>query len=714
MLRRFVCFVLLSLVAFGTADIASFYRKTNNTNNKHDAFNQIIVAPDQSAYVIGTYYTNNPNQRYIHFRKMSPTGVTLWTNNNANFGETGDLDISIAGIACDQDGNLYFAGRRYDPLGGYRSVLYKYNADGGLAWTRSYAPFFDEGEFTALSIDGDLITLVWSGPILSSYTRHLIQYNPQGELVNQVPELNPASSNDRINRLIRYNNQFFTGGTHGDNAIITRYGANLQRIDSIEYQVPNDDQITVDDMKISPDGHIVLFGSLADNGIQSAMILAYDQEYTLLFDDFVAGAFSSGKRFYRGKIGIIGGELCAVGVGEAGLNSLTKSGIVRAVKLPSGSPKWLVNYNPGATGAGRDVAIDPWGNVWWTGETTTGGQSGVVTQRLIGGSGIPGSTYFENGNGNGEDLGGGLAIDAAGEVRVSGGLTLSGTGMDGVYWHFIETPQCINDVLDTPNAVPFELDVFANDRYVSPRATFSFPSLPANGTVAMNAEKTRIVYTPNAGYSGPDQFTYKVQRGALFDTATVTLTVKRMLTRVSADRNPIAGQNQTLGRVFMSTPASVGGDVVAISDNSSLITTPTSVTVPAGSSTAIFVIQVAPVNTQQIRSVFATHAGITREVQMILDPLIPTAISFSPNPVGGGNTTSCKVVINGVAGPGGRTIAIIDNSAYCTVPSTVVVPAGAGSVTFNITTTKPPTQQVVTVIARVTAGEKSATLRINP
>ena len=82
-------------------------------------------------------------------------------------------------------------------------------------------------------------------------------------------------------------------------------------------------------------------------------------------------------------------------------------------------------------------------------------------------------------------------------------------------------------------------------------------------------------------------------------------------------------------------------------------------------------------------------------------------LAFTPSDLTGGTPTSCRVVINGVAGPGGRVLAIFDNSAYATTPSNVTVPPGATEVTFPIPTSAVSSIRVVTVTARVSAGEKT-------
>jgi hypothetical protein len=179
------------------------------------------------------------------------------------------------------------------------------------------------------------------------------------------------------------------------------------------------------------------------------------------------------------------------------------------------------------------------------------------------------------------------------------------------------------------------------------------------------------------------------------------------------NKSSVAGQNSVLGTVTMLCAPNVNA-VYTTYDNSTLVNTPSSVTVLAGQLSRDFQITTMAITSTVTTTIYATRLGLTRSRQLTLTPLIPTAISFTPTDVAGGQPTSCRVVINGVAGPGGRVIAIFDNSPYSTVPSTVTVAPGATSVTFNITTTVVPRIQNVTVTARVSAGEKTGTFRINP
>lgn len=182
---------------------------------------------------------------------------------------------------------------------------------------------------------------------------------------------------------------------------------------------------------------------------------------------------------------------------------------------------------------------------------------------------------------------------------------------------------------------------------------------------------------------------------------------------LTLNKSSVAGQNSVLGTItlFETFPTNT---VFTTYDNSSLVTTPASVTVSSGQLSKNFQITTAAITSTVNTTIYATRAGFTRSQPLTLSPLIPTAVVCTPNPVTGGQQTTCRVVINGVAGPGGRVVSVFDDSAYTTMPSTVTVPAGATEASFTISTTAVSSIKYVVVTARVSAGEKTGNFRINP
>ncbi len=119
-----------------------------------------------------------------------------------------------------------------------------------------------------------------------------------------------------------------------------------------------------------------------------------------------------------------------------------------------------------------------------------------------------------------------------------------------------DAPTAANDSAATDQGVAVDIDVLAND------ADIDGPSLGVgpfgqggNGTVSLVAGKLR--YTPNAGFTGADSFTYRASDGLLTSNlATVTITVRQ----TTPDPNAQCTINGTGGNDTLSgTP---GDDVI--------------------------------------------------------------------------------------------------------------------------------------------------------
>jgi len=318
------------------------------------------------------------------------------------------------------------------------------------------------------------------------------------------------------------------------------------------------------------------------------------------------------------------------------------------------------------------------------------------------------SNYDSSFLGNGHS---GIAMNGFGEIAVS-----AMNGQKELTRLIGQTIETFNDSYTAPANTVFSSEgagLLKNDRFANPaNCDVTIVSPPEAGTLTMHANGEFTFDTrgiPDGSYS----FTYRVTRNLETVDGQATLTVRRGLSGLSLTRNQLAGQNATLGTVTVAQPGSA--TTVQIWDDSSLVTTPASVSIPAGQTQANFGVQVVAVNATIKTTVYASNGGITRSTPLALVPLVPTAMAFTPSStVTGGTTVTCRLVINGVAGPGGRTISIYDNSAYTSVPSQVVVPPGQTQVFFTITTLPTATLQTSRITAAVSAGTVSAYLRVKP
>jgi uncharacterized protein (TIGR03437 family) len=139
-------------------------------------------------------------------------------------------------------------------------------------------------------------------------------------------------------------------------------------------------------------------------------------------------------------------EITALAVDEQGYAYVTgryRDGVLAARFDPEGRPVYVLSFG-GPLTIGRALAIDSWGNLYITGETSSPSMplvrpihstQGPVSCLAIGGGGIPidafvmkldpdgrvlFSTYI---SGNGHDFGNAIAVDPLGRVLVGGGTT---------------------------------------------------------------------------------------------------------------------------------------------------------------------------------------------------------------------------------------------------------------------------------------------------
>ena len=89
-------------------------------------------------------------------------------------------------------------------------------------------------------------------------------------------------------------------------------------------------------------------------------------------------------------------------------------------------------------------------------------------------------------------------------------------------------PNAVNDSVSTKKNTAAVVAVQAND-VVYGAVTLSIASAPASGTgtTTVNTATGTVTYTPPANWTGSTSFTYRLTNGAGFDTAVVSVTVKK-------------------------------------------------------------------------------------------------------------------------------------------------------------------------------------------
>ncbi len=175
----------------------------------------------------------------------------------------------------------------------------------------------------------------------------------------------------------------------------------------------------------------------------------------------------------------------------------------------------------------------------------------------------------------------------------------------------------------------------------------------------------------------------------------------------------VAGTNATV-TVTLANIAGPYGNVIKFSTSSAEVTIPSTVTVPAGKSSYSFSAPTSAVSSASVITITDTFFVYSQKTTLTLTPAPLTSLSFNPNPVVGGQTTTATIQLNGKAGPGGDVVKLSSNSADATVSATVTVLPGQSSVTFTVHTLAVASNRSATITATLGTSTVSSNLTISP
>ncbi len=177
----------------------------------------------------------------------------------------------------------------------------------------------------------------------------------------------------------------------------------------------------------------------------------------------------------------------------------------------------------------------------------------------------------------------------------------------------------------------------------------------------------------------------------------------------------VTGGTPSTGTATLTNIAPAGGAVVTLSNsNTAVATVPSSVTVPAGATSAAFTITTNPVSTSAQATIQGSYAG-TQSAMLTVNPLTVSGVSLNPSTVTGGTSSTGTVTLNGMAPSGGALVTLSSsNPTVGGVPANVTIAAGAASGTFTVTTSTVGAQATATISASYNGTQVSSTLTVNP
>jgi hypothetical protein len=185
------------------------------------------------------------------------------------------------------------------------------------------------------------------------------------------------------------------------------------------------------------------------------------------------------------------------------------------------------------------------------------------------------------------------------------------------------------------------------------------------------------------------------------------------LSSVSVNPSSVTGGQSITGTVSMSGPAPAGGASVSLSSASSAASVPPNVTVPANATSVNFSVSTAAVGATTMGNITASFSGVTKTVNVTIQPAALMSVTLNPSNILGGSTAVGKVTLTGPAPAAGLVVTLTSSqSLQAKVPSKLIIPSGARSATFNVTTTSVSRKTVVTIAASFGGVTKSAALTL--
>jgi hypothetical protein len=172
--------------------------------------------------------------------------------------------------------------------------------------------------------------------------------------------------------------------------------------------------------------------------------------------------------------------------------------------------------------------------------------------------------------------------------------------------------------------------------------------------------------------------------------------------------------------VTVSAPAPTGGLTVATGlASGSPVTIPSSVVVPAGSSSAGFTATASTVSANSTAVLAASLNGTSINFTLALAPPPPPPVTLmgltcSSTLLTAHTSATCKITLSAAAPGGGLNIAIrLTNAVSLNVPSSVTAAAGSTSVQFSIQTGGVNSNQATTLVATLNGSSVSIGLTLS-
>jgi len=272
------------------------------------------------------------------------------------------------------------------------------------------------------------------------------------------------------------------------------------------------------------------------------------------------------------------------------------------------------------------------------------------------------------------------------------------------------SPASVDGGTNTTGTVTLTGNAGTGGKVVALTSTNKNAVVPSSVTVSSGSKTASFTVTTSA-VSTDTIATIKGALGSKSASSTLHIKAPELLS-IAVNPSTLSGGTQATGTVTIGSSAPSSGMKVVLASSSSCAVVPASVTIPQGAVSGTFGIATrGAANTTRV-TLRASLAAISKTTTLTVSPVAVVGVTFNPGSVVGGTSTTGIVILSG-ASLERTTVSLSSSSLSATVPSKVVVPAGANNATFQITTTTVTASTTATVSATLGSTSQSATLSIN-
>jgi uncharacterized delta-60 repeat protein len=402
-------------------------RRYNGPGNGWDVSTALAVDGSGNIYITGKSQGAGTSTDYATV-KYNSSGEEQWVVRYNGPGNGGDIPTALA---VDASGNVHVTGDSYRSDTAYEYATVKYNSSGQEQWVASYIrPNKSRDRATALAVDasGNVYVTGESWRSDTTYDYATVKYNSSG--VEQWVARYDGPGNDwntaTALAIDASGNVYVTGQSGGpetpsDYATVKYNNAGVEQWVR-RYNGPGDGWDGATALAVDASGNVYVTGE--SRGSETYSDYATVKYSNSGEEQWVARYNGPGNDIDSATALAIDGS-GNVYVTGASHGSGTSFDYATVKYNSSGEEQWVVRYNgPGSSLSNRDmavaIAVDASGNVYVTGWSDRLGTFSDYTTVKYNGYGEEQWVVRYNGPSNGVDIPTALAIDASGNVYVTG------------------------------------------------------------------------------------------------------------------------------------------------------------------------------------------------------------------------------------------------------------------------------------------------------